>query len=638
MPKAPGNKPVTNRRFQAAFLTVFLLIAVAVLGFGTINGWNRASHPDPSTRAATQPGDSSLEQPDSHAPSNEIDPSIVDYVGSRACRDCHSEIWQKYQSHPMSHSFSKINDVLTIEDYAERTEYAPTGNRRYRVERRGDEVFHHESMLDQQGDVIYDQSVAVIYAIGSGKRGRGYIIDRDGLLFQSSISWYSDIHEWRLSPDYPTENHPRFERRVTSNCLTCHTGMANFIRGEADRFNEPRFLEESIGCERCHGPGRKHVTARQSGDIANDSIVNPKHLDVDRREAVCAQCHLKGELRVLRTGRTPHDFRPGEQLDDNWITFVESRADGVSRPGRTASQIEHMVGSRCFQKSDGRMGCVSCHDPHSVPSDSEKVDFYRQRCLKCHADQGCSLPLSDRQASGLQDNCASCHMSSINSPNALHRTIADHRILRRPSNDDSGERGEAELFQFTPRSIPQSELNRSRAFKSIHDAPGPPAHPEFAEAAKQLLLPLIAESPNDPELQAAMGNVLQLQNQPREATRWWLRALELNPRHEKTVQSLATVFHDEFQAAPAEFYLKRYIELNPWHAAYHGRLATTLMVRGDAKGAIASAERALELNPTIWRLDEFLKNAYKKTGDRESSDKHRTLLIRKHPPDRESAN
>ena len=623
---------MTIRRLQIQCFATTLLAGIVVVLLWQFRG--RVNEPlSEEASKVPSPVNRSIEEPSKTVrPLSAVDPSSVDYVGSAACRDCHPEIWEKYQSHPMANSFVKVATASPLEDYTKQTDFALAGHRRYRVEQTAEGVRHHEIMVDQLGEVIYDQSVPVSYTLGSGKRGRGYVIDRDGLMFKSSISWYSDKSEWGLSPDYLPENHPRFERRVTGGCLTCHSGLPNFVRGEANRFGQPPFLEEAIGCERCHGPGRNHIAARESGDIANDPIVNPAKLEVDRREAICAQCHLHGESRILRSGRTPHDFQPGERLEDNWVIFVKSHGTGVTRSGRAASQVEHMVSSVCFKRSDGKMGCASCHDPHSIPVESGKYEFFRQRCLKCHADQGCSLPMSDREVAPHFDNCTMCHMPSVPSTNILHRSIADHRILRRSSNDEDGkDRGESIVFQFVESSIPELELKRAKAFKMIADAVGPPASHELAETANNLLLSLIAEFPNDPELYVALGNCYQLQNQQKEAQRWWLKVLQLNPRHESTVQTLATVYHNQFQLVPAEHYLKRFIELNPWHGSYHGRLAGTLLYRGDKTGAIESAERALELNPTLRELHDFLSNTYSKVGDHESASKHRALLLRMPP-------
>ena len=565
-------------------------------------------------------------------PVTEIDRSIVDYVGSSACRECHPEIWEKYQSHPMAKSFTKVAAAEPIEDYTNKTEFAPPGYRRYRVEKSTDKVRHHEIMVDQAGEVLYDQSVPIAYVFGSGKRGRGYVIDHDGLLFKSSISWFSDRREWGLSPDYLPESHRRFERRVTGGCLTCHSGLPNFVRNEADRFGNPPLLEEAIGCERCHGPGRKHVEFRESDSTATDPIVNPRHLDVDRREAICAQCHLHGEVRILQSGRMPHDFRPGERLEENWVTFVQSRGTGVTRSGRAASQVEHMVSSTCFKKSDGRMGCISCHDPHFVPSHAEKQDYYRQQCLKCHTVEACSQPLSLRNQAPYEDNCVACHMPSVPAENILHRSVADHRILREslPEQDEEGS-GSSIVFQFSETPIPESDLKRARALKMMNEAVGPPIQPELADEATQMLLSLVDQYPSDVEILIALGNGYQVQNQGTKAESYWLKVLEINPRHESTIQTLALLYQSKNQVGLAEKYLSQFIELNPWHGAYHGRLAGALMQRGETRQAIAAAERGLQLNPTIWDLHDFLSSAYSRIGDLDSASRHRQLSSRRPP-------
>ena len=69
-----------------------------------------------------------------------------------------------------------------------------------------------------------------------------------------------------------------------------------------------------IGCERCHGPGALHVEARLANPEAEGpdyTIVNPKHLSLDRRLDVCQQCHLEGTIMLLRDGQTAYSYRPG---------------------------------------------------------------------------------------------------------------------------------------------------------------------------------------------------------------------------------------------------------------------------------------------------------------------------------------
>jgi len=349
---------------------------------------------------------------------------------------------------------------------------------------------------------------------------------------------------------------------------------------------------------------------------------------MDRREAVCAQCHLRGQTRILRTGRTAHDFRPGERLEDNWIVFVKSHGGGLTKSGRAATQAEQMVSSVCFQRSEGRLGCTSCHDPHSMPALAERDVFYREKCLNCHMDHGCSLPVSEREAVPHVNRCTSCHMPSINAANLLHRSVADHRILRKPLEDNDAEASESIVFQFAATPIPEFELRRARALKMAQDAIELQQDQNLAKAAATLLKQLVKDAPEDLDLYVAMGNCALIQNQPREAERYWSEVLRINPRHEQTIQALAVLYHDNMQLIPAEHTLKQFVALNPWHGSYYGRLAGVSLYRGNTDAAIAAAERGLELNPNLWKLHEFLVDVYTNIGDHESAERHQNLLKR----------
>ncbi len=95
-------------------------------------------------------------------------------------------------------------------------------------------------------------------------------------------------------------------------------------------------------------------------------------------------------------------------------------------------QVEQMKASRCFRASEGRLGCMSCHDPHELPDPEEKVAYFRERCLACHEDKGCKLPEPVRLARNREDYCAGCHMPVSQTVDAVHIAVRDHRILRDP--------------------------------------------------------------------------------------------------------------------------------------------------------------------------------------------------------------
>src|SRR5262249_25165359 len=107
------------------------------------------------------------------------------------------------------------------------------------------------------------------------------------------------------------------------------------------------------------------------------------------------------------------------------------RSSEQSESHRFASQVEQMYASGCFRASNGKMGCISCHDPHQVPPVDQKAAFFRDRCLKCHDDQSCSLTPARRREKARDDSCIQCHMEKFENSDIGHMASTDHRILRR---------------------------------------------------------------------------------------------------------------------------------------------------------------------------------------------------------------
>ena len=194
------------------------------------------------------------------------------YVGSQACRRCHQEIAASYAGHPMARTLSPVNDALSIEDFASGLEGFTAGRRSYRVERQGKQVMHFESMTGDDTRPLYEQGEAIAYAIGAGVKGRSYLLQRKGLFFESPITWYTHKKAWDLSPGYSPALHYRFSRRVGDDRLACHAGrVAVEPEATVDRYVADRpFLEASIGCERCHGPGSEHVAIYEESSDGTD--------------------------------------------------------------------------------------------------------------------------------------------------------------------------------------------------------------------------------------------------------------------------------------------------------------------------------------------------------------------------------
>lgn len=564
-------------------------------------------------------------------------PPAQGYAGSAVCSKCHAAIAETYARHPMSRSCGTTPGPDDIEAFDERTEFQASDGRHYRVERRDGEIYHHELMRDDAGREIYDQAFKVSFYIGSGTRGKSYAIDHDGILVQSPISWYTSKGGlWDVSPGYRPFNHPRFERRIAEECVTCHSGRAAVDPERENVFVEPVLLEAAISCERCHGPGRNHVELQESGNppSGDASIVNPLKLTPDRRDAVCNHCHLQGKQRVARYGRRPDDFRPGDRLDD--VLAVLVAATGVRADGRTkaVSQVEQMNDSECFKQSAGRLGCTSCHDPHSHVSGDEKAAYYRGRCMQCHDEHGCSLAAEKRRAPPADDSCIYCHMPRLSAHDVPHATQTDHRILRVADTDPmpweaAPETSELVLFDREHTPLPDWEIVRVESFGKLREFERQSYGPEAALLEiEQSLRAVVELAPDDAASHYALGTSASLRHDLGAARGAWERALEIKPQHEQTLNALVNVCQNSGDPEAALRYLERLLALNPWRARDHALRATLLADLGDWPQAAEAGEAALRLDPTDNEARRWLIAEYQKRGDSFHSQRHEEVLRR----------
>ena len=527
----------------------------------------------------------------------------------------------------MAHSLAGVTEARPLEDYENRTSFQPRGRRHYMVERRPDGVFHHEVRENADGSVLYDQSVPIHFSVGSGQRGRSYLTNRDGLLFMSSIGWYSSGTGWDLSPGYRPESHPRFERQISDGCIMCHAGRMAPIAGQPATFDARQpFLEESIGCERCHGPAATHVTRYQKADpTLVDQIVNPAKLDAVRQDAVCNQCHLQGVKRTLRYGREEYDFRPGDRLGDIWVVSLDTDEGSEGDSVRAVTQVRQMQESVCFQKSQN-LRCVSCHDPHRhiIPKDSHV--FYDSRCMKCHGSD--SVECVESSLKRETKSCVECHMPRLSTSDVPHTAQTDHRVLRsntaprQPAipraNDDFVFYREGDLV------LPEWEVQRAKGLlisaltETSHDA-------SLGYQAVSLLEPLQERLPDDTELLNALGVTYLQQDNQYAAVKCWELSLQTAPKQAITLQLLAMLHHQSGNLEQARKYYARLIEVNPWRAEYFGRYSHVLGQLGDFEAAIKAGQRCAELDPTLPQIHSWMADLYQRHGQADLSRQQREI-------------
>lgn len=605
-----------------------VLVAVILLSV-TIGIWQTTRRSESDSAPAAQPLSREQARPDRvrRAARNE------EFVGSVVCRECHAKIAGDYQSHPMGMSSAAATTASLAEDYQQKTSFDSARGIHFQVERTANEISHHE-IFQIDDDVLYDRAVEVKWAIGSGKRGRSYAYERDGLLLMSPISWYSQRGVWDLSPGYSDQMPNRFGRRVTDGCAACHLGRANPRPDAPDHFDQPVVLEAAIGCERCHGPAGAHVRWHRATSPKDgpDPIVNPAKLATIERESVCNQCHLQGQRRILRPGCTPFDFRPGQRLDEIWTVFVGSpHVDATDHSTTAVSQVEQMRTSRCYLESSGKLGCTSCHDPHSVAEDQSRAAFYEQRCQSCHETRGCGLTVTERAKSSMGSTCIDCHMPRLMASDIPHTSQTDHRILRDPKSQ-TNLRGQSPIsalaiFDEETTQVPEIDRLRARALLQLAEIQRV-RDLEVARKLKQQLLQVFANDPKDSEILNGLATVSILLNELSTAEKYLLMALAARPNDEKTIEQLALFYVWRRNSAPARRFLEMSLAFNGENVEMWGRYARLLADVGDWPAALEAAEKGLSHDPSFAPLRSWIANAYSRRGDTSNSQRHQRLLDR----------
>jgi Doubled CXXCH motif (Paired_CXXCH_1). len=330
----------------------------------------------------------------------------------------------------MARSFTAAGSAPSSEDYERNNSFVhKLSGRHYQALRRGDQLFQRRYELDARGAEtnVFEQQVT--YAIGSGNHARTFLHrSAAGELTELPLTWYPQENRWDLSPGFDSASPQDFTRIVEDRCLFCHNAYP-----AADGS-----LGTGIDCQRCHGPGARHIELASSGRPIAGSIVNPRKLNSGRLMDVCMQCHLETTSvdlpsMIRRFNRDVFFFRPGEALGDYNVQFDEAPGTGRKDKFEIVNQAYRLRQSACFLKSAGRLTCITCHDPHSPAKGEQSEQHYRKVCLGCHTQL---TPASHKNPESA--DCASCHMPRRQTDDAVHVAMTDHLIQRRPSPPQNG--------------------------------------------------------------------------------------------------------------------------------------------------------------------------------------------------------
>ncbi|MES1257234.1 MAG: tetratricopeptide repeat protein [Acidobacteriota bacterium] len=512
----------------------------------------------------------------------------------------------------MGRSFQRAAPGETVRDF-----YHQASDTHYSMLARDGKYYQRRWQIGFDGKEINAEELPVDFVMGSGNHARTYLSrTARGALLQLPLGWYSEKGgSWAMNPGYDTA-HPPSHRPIAYECMFCHNAYPQVPAGHEEASAEPLYagsMPEGIDCQRCHGPGAKHIAAARAGGAikAQDiraSVVNPARLSKDRQMEVCMQCHLETASTrlpslVRRFGRGPFAYVAGQPLDNFVLSFDHAPGSGYDDKFDIAGGAYRLRQSQCFLKSKGEMTCQTCHDPHNIRRGADAAPYYARICRECHAAALDRLTASN--AHPANPDCVSCHMPKRRTDDAVHVVMTDHRIQRRApernllaelqeSHPAPAQEYRGEVVPYYPLTLlPSPESTLYLALAQVRDGRN------LAEGIQRLTDALTRAASPRPEFYMALGDAWHAAGDPGKSAIAYQQAVRLQPNSARASRYLGIALHEAGQQAGATRALQRALQLAPRDASSWFERGLIAADEGRTADALALLQKAIAINPDL---------------------------------------
>jgi len=311
-------------------------------------------------------------------------------VSPAACAGCHKSQAQTEPATPMGHALEPVEGCDILREHPRLT--FQSGRYSYTITRKGAQSIY--SVTDGAATL----TVPIGWAFGLGEAGQTYVFERDGIFYESRVSFYKAINGLDITmggraaePQDLTQAAGReMSHKDVADCFGCHTTGA--IRASTVHFED---MQAGVQCENCHPKAAAHMAALKTGDTQAAAMPHLAGMTAEETSEFCGRCH-----------RTWAQIAGGGPLGILNIRFQPYR----------------LTNSKCYDATDQRISCLACHNPH--------VDLvrntasYDSKCQACHSQRANSPGKVCHVAT---QDCAGCHMPKLELPGA-HRKFTDHEI------------------------------------------------------------------------------------------------------------------------------------------------------------------------------------------------------------------
>ena len=303
------------------------------------------------------------------------------YAGSDKCKECHEEVYKQWRLTPHSRMLvnaQKDPSAIKANNFNEDIPFTPAD---------------------------------IAYTVGSHWVQK-YLTRIDGQLYVLPKYWNIPKRDWEPYSIFDWRQKP-----YQIHCDGCHTvGFDSKTK---------TFFEPGVGCESCHGPGKRHV---EGGGDPKD-IVNPAKLDPDKSLMVCMQCHTDGQDTLTNTYPFPVNFVPGEDLTKYFSDFFMPKPKSKQWYWGTMDFFERKRMYYFFQSKfySTNRACEVCGFDRGVSNKKERYMSPSEYCGTCHKIRYEEFKAHSGHSPDTTE-CIDCHNPTMASDKGGGYSIHDHKF------------------------------------------------------------------------------------------------------------------------------------------------------------------------------------------------------------------
>jgi len=369
---------------------------------------------------------SHVEQPLRVLPVGELLPSslgVPEYVGAAACAECHAAEYDAWRRSPHGRSMAVATPDTVLGNFDGGSTELPDGQVSFSHE--GDAYFM--TIASRSG--ADRRRVDVVLA--SGRQHQLYLVKgAGGLLTLLPVVWSTKTSEWLPLSLYqsadldPGSSHYWGAQDVAKGCVSCH--LSQHYRHVAADGVSNAWVDLSINCEACHGPGREHIRRRRAG--STDEVYRDLNkLGSEEESRVCGGCH---GFQLKRYVFPPADDKLPQ-------IFVTSLINDALRPDGTQHLTSyqypgHVLSAGFAQKI---LKCKDCHAPHDLLArnkrgESAQGTLSNKQCTGCHENRVTPASVRAHSHHSTATRCVDCHMANswIGDDDRRRQRTSDHSI------------------------------------------------------------------------------------------------------------------------------------------------------------------------------------------------------------------